>query len=170
VTELPAGWSTRRPTLDDVAEILAVVHAADIAAVGEPDFSSDDVREVLTSGHFDPRRDSWLALDESGAVVAWAYIENPGGGPRDFVECYAHPEHGAPARRPLLDLMLARVAERVREFGRTEMTARGGAVVNQTGWAAELTDAGFAFVKRYARMRVTLAGVPTTPPARRPGC
>jgi hypothetical protein len=26
---LPAGWTARRPTLDDVPAILAVVHAAD---------------------------------------------------------------------------------------------------------------------------------------------
>ena len=32
--DLPAGWTTRRPTLDDVPAILAVVHASDIAAVG----------------------------------------------------------------------------------------------------------------------------------------
>ncbi|HEX8132510.1 MAG TPA: GNAT family N-acetyltransferase, partial [Actinomycetes bacterium] len=36
MTELPAGWTTRRPTLDDVPEILKLAHANDIAAVGEP--------------------------------------------------------------------------------------------------------------------------------------
>ena len=163
MTELPAGWSTRRPTLDDVPEILAVVHASDIAAVGEPDFSTDDVREVLSGDHFDAARDSWLALDPSCAIVAWAYIENPAGGPRDFVECYAHPAHGTEARRPLLDLMLARVAERAAGFGRAEMTARAGTVPTEKDWTGALTDAGFAFVKRYARMRVALDDVRPAP-------
>jgi ribosomal protein S18 acetylase RimI-like enzyme len=169
VTQLPAGWSTRRPTLDDVTEILAVVHASDIAAVGMPDFSDDDVREVLTSPNFDPELDSWLALDPTGAVVAWAYIENPGAGPRDFVECYADPERGGPAQRPLLDLMLARVAARAAAAGRPELTARAGAIVSQREWTAALTETGFAFVKRYARMRVSLAGVPAEPPSPPPG-
>ncbi|HET8659531.1 MAG TPA: GNAT family N-acetyltransferase [Micromonosporaceae bacterium] len=60
---LPAGWRVRRPTLDDVPAILAVVHAGDIAAVGYPDFTADDVREVLTAPATDPERDCWVALD-----------------------------------------------------------------------------------------------------------
>ncbi|MFI9641969.1 GNAT family N-acetyltransferase [Micromonospora sp. NPDC051925] len=43
---LPAGWTARRPTLDDVPALLAVVHAADTFAIGHPDFDADDVRAV----------------------------------------------------------------------------------------------------------------------------
>jgi mycothiol synthase len=55
---LPDGWTTRRPTLDDVPAILAVVHASDIVAVGEPDFSPGDVHEALFSPNVDPSRHS----------------------------------------------------------------------------------------------------------------
>ena len=69
MTELPAGWTTHRPTLDDVPEILRLVHASDIAAVGEPDFTADEVREALTafrdSDHratdFETWRERWAA-------------------------------------------------------------------------------------------------------------
>jgi mycothiol synthase len=79
-TALPAGWSTRRPTLDDVPEILALVHASDIAAIGEPDFSADEVRERLTDPNTDMTVDCWLALDAAGAIVGWTYPHNAGGG------------------------------------------------------------------------------------------
>jgi mycothiol synthase len=163
-TALPAGWRTRRPTLADVPAILAVAQASDIAAIGAPDVSSDDVEAALTSPNTDPATDSWLALDPAGRVVGWAYLENPSAGHRDMVEVYVHPEHGRPAQRPLLALLLHRVAERAALFGRAELTARGGAIPSETAWRDALTDAGFRFVKRYARMRRPLAGLDPTPP------
>jgi ribosomal protein S18 acetylase RimI-like enzyme len=162
--DLPEGWRLRRPTLDDVDAILAVVHASDLAAIGYPDFSAEDVREVLTSPDTDPARDSWLALDPAGDVVAWAYLENPARGERDFVEVYAHPERGTPAQRPLLALALARVTERATEFGHDRMTVRAGAVPTEVRYIGLLREAGFEFVKRYARMKCSLAGVSATPP------
>lgn len=85
---LPAGWTTRRPTLGDVPAILAVVHAADTFAIGHPDFDAEDVAASLTAPHFDPARDSWLAVDPEGDVVGWATVDNPTGVGREFVEVY----------------------------------------------------------------------------------
>jgi mycothiol synthase len=166
---LPAGWATRRPTLDDVRAILAVVHASDIAAVGHPDFSPEDVREALTAPNVDPARDSWLAVDPGGEVVAWAYLENQSRGEREFVEVYVHPEKGLPAQAPLLGRQLDRVAERAAEFGYPKMQVRAGAIPTEKRWIATLEAAGFQFVKRYARMRRRLAGVPADPPPPPPG-
>lgn len=134
------------------------------SGAGEPDFSAEDVREALTSPHTDLDRDCWLALDHCGAVVGWAYPENPSGGERDFIEVYVHPEHGLPAQRPLLEVMLARVAERAVLFGQDPITVRAGAIPSETHWIAALADAGFTFVNRYARMRRSLAGVSPTAP------
>src|SRR5688572_15842023 len=161
---LPADWSIRRPTLDDVPAILAVVHASDIAAIGEPDFTADDVREALTAPYFDPARDSWLVLAPDGSVVGWAYLENPNGGDREFVEVYTHPQIGRPAAGPLLALLLARVAERAAEFGHPSITVRGGAIPSEEDYIGTLRAAEFTFVKRYARMRRSLADLPPEPP------
>lgn len=165
----PAGWTTRRPTLDDISAILAVVHASDIAAVGHPDFSPEDVREALTAPNVDPARDSWLAVDPQGAVVGWAYLENQRGGEREFVEVYVHPERGGPAQAPLLARQLERAAERAAEFGFAKMTLRAGAIPTEERWIATLRAAGFEFVKRYARMRRSLAGVSPEAPLPPPG-
>lgn len=163
--DLPAEWRVRRPTLEDVPAILAVVHASDIAVVGYPDFTADDVREVLTAPATDPERDCWVALDPAGEIVAWSYLDNPNRGEREFVEVYVHPERGVPAQRPLLALALPRVAERRAAFGLERMTLRAGAVPTERPWIETLKDAGFTFVKRYARMRRSLDGVSPTPPA-----
>lgn len=162
--DLPAGWQLRRPTLADVDGLLALVHASDIAALGYPDFSAEDVREALTPPNVDPERDSWLAVDPAGAIGGWAYLQNRARGPRVFVEVFAFPRLGEAARRPLLDLALNRVAELAAELGHPRMTARAGALPAEAGHVAALGSAGFEFVKRYARMRRSLAGVAPTPP------
>ncbi|MFI5496472.1 GNAT family N-acetyltransferase [Actinoplanes sp. NPDC051859] len=159
MTSLPPGWHTRRPTLDDIPEILALAHASDIAAVGEPDFPEEEVREALTGPHTDMARDCWLAYDADGAIAGWAYPHNPTGGERDFLEVYVWPERGVPAQRPLLALLLTRAAERAREFGHATYTVRAGAIPTEQPWIEALTDAGFDFLKQHARMSMSLDGV-----------
>ncbi|MFR9776965.1 GNAT family N-acetyltransferase [Micromonospora sp. MS34] len=161
---LPAGWTARRPTLDDVPAILAVVHAADTFAIGYPDFSAEDVVECLTAPFFDPGRDSWLALDPDGAVIAWATLDNPTGVGREFVEVYVDPDRGTAVRAPLLTRQLDRVAERAGERGLPTLTVRCAVYPPETRWAAELTEAGFARIKRYLRMSGSLADLPAEPP------
>ncbi|MGI5215223.1 GNAT family N-acetyltransferase [Plantactinospora sp. CA-290183] len=166
---LPPGWSVRRPSLDDVPVILGVVHASDIAALGHPDFSAEDVREVLTAPDLDPARDSWLAVDPAGEVVGWSYLEDSNRGPRETVEVYVHPRRGLPAQAPLLARQLARSAERAAEFGLDRITVRAIAIPTEQRWIGTLRAAGFGFVKRYARMRRPLDGVPGEPPLPPPG-
>ncbi|WP_406038051.1 GNAT family N-acetyltransferase [Micromonospora sp. NBC_00898] len=161
---LPAGWTARRPTLDDVPAILAVVHAADTFAIGYPDFSAEDVAGCLTAPNVDPAVDSWLGLDPDGAVVAWATLDNPTGKGREFVEVFVDPDRGSAVRAPLLDRQLARVAERAAERGLPSLTVRCAAYEPEEQWRKILLDAGFALVKRYVRMSRPLAGLPAAPP------
>ncbi|MEU4562095.1 GNAT family N-acetyltransferase [Actinoplanes sp. NPDC023936] len=165
MSDLPPGWTLRRPTLDDVPAILDLVHASDIAAVGEPDFTLDEVHEELTGPHTDMSRDCWLAFDPEGGLAGWAYPRNHTGQARDFVEVYVRPGTGLPAQRPLLRLMMARMVERAAEFGHPVYTVRAGAIPNETEYIAALSDAGFTFLKQHARMQMPLAGVPEQPPA-----
>ncbi|MEU8167545.1 GNAT family N-acetyltransferase [Micromonospora sp. NPDC049004] len=160
---LPAGWTTRRPTLDDVPAILAVVHAADTFAIGHPDFDAEDVEQSLTAPYFDPARDSWLALDPDGAVVAWATVDNPTGVGREFVEIYVDPERAATLRAPLLARQLDRVAERAAERRLPALTVRCAVFAPERDWARDLRAAGFTVAKRYVRMRRPLADLPTEP-------
>jgi mycothiol synthase len=169
MSELPEGWRTRRPSLDDVPELLRMVHASDIAALGEPDFTAEEVREALAGPFIDPERDCWVALDAAGAIVGWAYPRNETAGDRDFIEVYVWPERGLPALRPLLALILDRVAERGKEFGHAPYTVRAGAIPTELPWIEALTDAGFIFLKQHARMTMALDAASVTVPELPPG-
>jgi GNAT superfamily N-acetyltransferase len=155
---LPTGWTIRHPTLADGPDILAMVHASDIAAVGEADFTADEVRAILTSPNFDPVLDSWVALDDAGRLMGWAYLMNPARRERENLDVYVHPEHGRPAQGVLLDLALARVAGRARGYGRPQLTVHAGAIGTETHYCELLVAAGFRFLKRAARMAIALAG------------
>lgn len=160
---LPAGWTARRPTLDDVPAILAVVHAADTFAIGHPDFDAEDVEEALSAPYFDPSRDSWLVLDPDGTVVAWATVDNPTGTGREFVEVYVDPERAATLRAPLLARQLDRVAERAAERGLPALTVRCAVFAPERDWDRDLRAAGFTLAKRYVRMRRPLVDLPAEP-------
>lgn len=161
---LPADWTARRPTLDDVPAILAVVHVADTFAVGYPDFDAEDVRDSLTAPFVDMTRDSWLVTDPHGVAAGWAILSNPTGMGREWVEIYVDPDRGADLRAPLLARLLDRVAERAAERGLPALTARTGVFAPETRWAAELVEAGFTRIKRYIRMSRPLADLPAEPP------
>jgi mycothiol synthase len=167
IAELPAGWTTRRPTLADVPEILSIVEASDIAAIGEPDVTADELTETLTAPFHDPAKDSWLALDETGRVVAWSYVHNPSGGRRENIDVYVHPEWGRAAQPYLLDQLLIRLGERAREAGAEDRVARAGLIPTETRYLDLLRSREFTWVKRYARMAITLTGdeKPPTAPA-----
>ena len=146
-----------------------MVHASDVAAVGEPDFTVEDVREALTAPYTDMSVDSWVVLDAEGVIVGWAYPDNTTGGEREFIEVYVWPDRGGPALRPLLTLMLRRAAERGAAFGHDPYQVRAGAIPTETPWIEVLTDAGFEFLKQHARMTMSLAGITPEPPAPPPG-
>ncbi|MFG2037434.1 GNAT family N-acetyltransferase [Dactylosporangium sp. NPDC048998] len=157
LTGLP-GWTVRGCTLHDVAAILSVTRASDVAALGEPDWTEDEVVATLTAPNQDPAVDSWLASGPGGEPLAWAYVDNPERGTRDNVEVYAVPGRGAAAYGPLLDLALERVTARAREAGHTQVTLRAGAVASESAYIDALTAHGFAFRKRHARMTRPLTG------------
>ncbi|WP_433266770.1 GNAT family N-acetyltransferase [Micromonospora vinacea] len=160
---LPAGWTTRRPTLDDVPAILAVVHAADTFAIGHPDFDAEDVAASLTAPYFDRTRDSWLAIDPEDTVVGWATVDNPTGVGREFVEVYVDPVRAAAVREPLLVRQLDRVAERAAERGLPSLTVRCAVFAPERDWEHTLRGLRFALVKRYVRMSRPLDDLPDEP-------
>jgi mycothiol synthase len=169
MTALPDGWTTRRPTLDDVPEILKLAHASDVASVGEPDFTVDEVRDSLTGPNTNMAEDCWLAVDAGGAIVGWAYPGNATGADREFLEVYVWPERGISALGTLLGLLVERARHRGRAFGHPVYTLRAGAIPTEKPWIAVLAAAGFRFLKQHARMQMSLVDAPVTAPAPPPG-
>lgn len=155
---LPDGWSFRPTTGEDAGDLLALVHASDMTAVGFADFAPEDVTEALAGPY------SEVAVTAGGAIAGWAYLENANDGPRDFLEVYVHPEGGRPAMRPLLARVLVEVDSRARARG-GEGTVRAGAIPVERPWIELLEAVGFEFVKQYARMRLDLPAPPIEPVA-----
>ena len=155
--------NVRGCSLRDVAVILTIAQASDMASVGEPDWTEDEVVATLTAPNHDPAVDSWLAFDAAGAPLAWAYVDNPERSERENVEVYAVPgEAGHACYAPLLARALTRIAERAREAGRSAVTVHAGAVATEADYIAELVAAGFAFHRRHARMAKPLTAADIT--------
>ncbi|WP_189170120.1 GNAT family N-acetyltransferase [Pilimelia anulata] len=163
--ELPAGWTLDRPGDADTAALTELVRACDVAALGHPDSTEDDVREMLGSPHTAPAADHWLVRDGAGAIVGWGFLESRQGGQREQVEVFVDPARGGPARAALLDLVVARGADRAAAAGRGGVL-RAWLYPGEEAYRELLAGAGFAEVKRYARMR---GAVTPAPAVRAPG-
>ena len=146
-------FAIRASTLRDVPAILHVTRASDIAAAGEPEWTTEEIVETLTA----PNNESWLALD-GDEVVAWGYVDNPERKNRENVEVYVLPGRAESAHAQLLDLAIGRVAERAGAAGYPEVTLRAGVVATEVAYVRALEAVGFAFAKRHARMRKALDG------------
>ncbi|WP_412541675.1 GNAT family N-acetyltransferase [Longispora sp. K20-0274] len=152
----PTGFTTARPHLDDVPEILTMLHASDIATIGFPDFDESQVTEVLTASGFDPGADSWLVRDPDGRLVCWGYLED--GDDETFCEAYQHPDE-VDLQSTMIDLLTARAIERARGKGLTELRLGAGAVPGaEERYIAVLAERGFAFTTQHARMSRPLEG------------
>ncbi|MBV1849123.1 GNAT family N-acetyltransferase [Catellatospora sp. NEAU-YM18] len=134
----------RPTTAEDARDLLALVHASDMTAIGFADFTLEDVADGLTGPY------SEVVVAPNGAVAGWAYLDPGSGGGREFAEVYVHPEGGLPAQRPLL----ARAVAAARQRGAT--TIRAASIPSEREWIDSITAAGFGFVKQYARMGVDL--------------
>jgi len=166
VPNLPRGHRVRRQSPDDTAAILAVAQANDIAVLGYPDFSTDDVEEILGSPHVDAEEDTWVVTDRDDVVVGWAFIDAPPGGERTQFDVYAEPRAHSGVRGALLDAVVARGAERATRQGLTTVTLDVG-VVRGDDWAATLAERDFVARRTFNRMRIDLDGprpFPTPPP------
>ena len=117
---LPPGHVLERPRAAEVDEMLALVHACDVAAIGFPDFTADDVREWLDAPFTTPDADGWTVRDDQGRLVAWAYLDNQYGERGDDGTIYLHPDADPSLYRPLVDLLVNRCAERAAAAGRAD--------------------------------------------------
>ncbi|MEK8108101.1 hypothetical protein NKG94_29970 [Micromonospora sp. M12] len=158
---LPAGWTTRRPTLDDVPAILAVVHAADTFAIGHPDFDAEDVAASLTA-LLRPDPGLWLAVDPDDTVVGWATVDNPIGVGREFVEVYVEPAHAAAVRRRCWPANWTG-SPSAPPSGLPSLTVRCAVFAPERDWERTVRAVGFALVKRYVRMSGSLTDRPDEP-------
>ncbi|GIH09212.1 hypothetical protein Rhe02_72790 [Rhizocola hellebori] len=132
-----------RPTTPaDADELLALVRAYEIAAVGQAEFEMSEVEFALKAEF------SYIAQEPGGPILGWTFVDSSGD-QQDWLEVFTHPEIGQASQRPLL-------AKAMDHLGSRRRSARAGAVPTQTDWMAALEEAGFRFLKQNVRMSIDL--------------
>jgi len=153
-----AAWGLRRPTPADAPALLALCHADESAAIGRAVTTRAEVDELLAPAHTRLDADQWVAVDiQRGLPVGWAILWDHGGSDHQDVDVYRDPGRcGEDLRGALLDLALARLAERARESSYPMMHASAGAFADDITYQATLVSRGFEHARTYHRMRMDL--------------
>jgi mycothiol synthase len=136
----------RAPEPGDAAAVLELIVARDVADLGYPDYSLEDVKADWATPGIDPARDAWL-VEEGDGPVAYALLD----------ESAAVMVTVPPASEG------RGIGTTLREAAEARAAARGAPVVRQYVSAsneaalAHLRAAGYRLAHRYTRMRIELA-------------
>ncbi|MEV0645431.1 GNAT family N-acetyltransferase [Phytomonospora sp. NPDC050363] len=155
---LPDGFRIHRPTIDDAEAILDVVRAHDIATIGEPDITIEDVLELMQKPGHHLDADEWLVSDAAGTLTAWGYVDDSYSGERVRIDVNARPDNARPVIEALVEVLLARAGELAAEKGLEGMRVRASAPHGATDLRAVYEQAGFELDRYYGRMNIDLTG------------
>lgn len=161
--EAPA--HVRPATRGDLPDVVDLLVACDVAALGEPDTTIADVASDWSLDGFDLARDAWVAEGAGGLVVGYAYAGDQyrtGELEGDF---WTHPGHHDPGLAGrLLGLIERRALELAAERGYPDPSLDVFCLGSDTGKRGLLRGRGFAHARTIYRMAADLGqGVPSRP-------
>lgn len=162
--EVPAGYSTRRPMLDDAEAIVELVTAYSTAIIGVADYTLDDARDDLSTPGFELERDGWLVHDPSGRLSGYAWSNRKADSNEVDIDVVAT---DPAVCRWLIAQVSARAREAARENGHPEVVLDQGVYRDDKTLRAELESAGFTAATTFHRMRIDHAEHVPTPTAPR---
>jgi mycothiol synthase len=143
----------RPPAATDAEAVLAVILARDVADLGVPDFTLEDLRADWASPGLALEHDARVATPD-GAVRGYAVLLG------DDAVVVVHPEAEGAGNGTVL-----------RRWAEARAAERGTAILRQfaygsnDGARAHLRAAGYAPAQHYFRLRADLADVPPAPDA-----
>jgi mycothiol synthase len=146
------GHTLRHPTPGDADAVLAVIVARDVADLGRPDYTIEDLHADWTMPGVDPATDAWV-VQEGERLVGYAFLD----------------DRGAALISVAPDAEGRGIGTALREATEQRAIERGEALVRQYIPVANeparalLLEAGYWPVHHYFRMRVGLAGAPLPP-------
>jgi mycothiol synthase len=146
----------RPPVLDDAPGVLAVLVARDVADLGIPDITLEDLLDEWRGSDVDLAADARVVLEGEGdgVIVGYCMVRRPG------AQAVVHPAHeGRGIGTRLLEWAECRGRERGRELHRQWVGAANASA------RALLTGAGYAVVRTYWRMVCPLEEIAGTAPA-----
>jgi mycothiol synthase len=157
------GLVVRRPSMDDASRIFRLISACDLHDFGSVDITQDDTRDELS--RIDVEHDAWLVQPAEPEVdpIAWVGTQLRSG-VEHRTQVSVHPEW---RRRGIGSWLVERGEARARErIGEAPPDAR----VTMVGWVkADSADRawaehrGFAWARRFQRMRIDMADSPPGP-------
>jgi mycothiol synthase len=139
----------RPPEPDDAHAVLELIIARDIADLGRPDYTLDDVRSDWAAPGIDVRRDAWLA-EENGTPLGYALLDD-----RGAALITVPPESEGRGVGTAL-----REAAEARALERGEALVRQYVPIANEAARAQLLAAGYWPAYSYFRMRMDLADAP----------
>jgi mycothiol synthase len=156
-----AEWRLRPARVEDADEIVALLNAHSEELTGEADLSTADLRQWFDNPRFDVERDTRVAVNGAGGILAYVDVGDP------------NDEH----RRYWIDLRLPRGVDRAigdalveAMEARARETALGGALVRGVADSADATarelfaERGYGLIRHSFRMRIDLGGAAVPEP------
>ncbi|MEU7864146.1 GNAT family N-acetyltransferase [Nonomuraea sp. NPDC049141] len=156
-----------RPRAEDATAIHELVAACDLAVIGVPDATVDDIADELAEPGFDLDADGWLVHDAGGALVGWAWACAKGDSDMIDIEVLVRPGVEG-LEDELWRLVLDRAGALALARGHDAATVDIGIYRADTGKQALAKGYGFTPGTSFHRMRIDHEG-PVEPPAPIPG-
>lgn len=145
-----------RPTAADAAAIHELIATCDIAVIGAPDLTLEDVADELAEPGFDLDKDAWTVRDESGLLIGYAWSLAKGGS--DLVDADVVVRPGADddglLTAGLWRRVLDRAGEQAAERGHAAPTIDVGVYRADTAKQALAGQHGFEPATSFHRMRI----------------
>jgi mycothiol synthase len=142
----------RAPEPGDAHRVLDLIVARDIADLGHPDYTLEDVQADWAAPGIELARDAWIA-EEDGVALGYALLDDRG------AALITVP----PASEGLGIGTLLREAAEARALERGEALVRQFVPASNEGARAQLMAAGYWPAHSYFRMRMDLADAPPAP-------
>ena len=108
---LPAGFSVRRPTLDDLGALLALNETVDLVELGKIRITENELRDLWSFPGHDPAQDMWLVFAPDSQLIAFTFVAHFSPLSRIFADIRVHPDYTGLG---LADYLLELAQERAR--------------------------------------------------------
>lgn len=155
----------RRAEPGDLGAVVALLNACDVAELGSPDTTIEDVENDWRAEGFDLSADAWVAVANQGSVVGYAYTGDQLRTGQLEADFWTHPDHvEAALSARLLRLVEQRARELARRGGYKEALLEVYALAANAEKAELLRKQGYALSHTIYRMALDLDEQPALPP------
>lgn len=162
ITDMPTGYSARRPTHDDIPAILAIISACDVDEAGRPD--ELDIEDIENDWkRTDPAQNAYIICGPNNDIVATGVVFREGD-VRANLDVYIQPDQrGRGLGTWLTHTLELRAREMLASVAETDLTLRT-AINSPNRYAVELLEhEGYAPVRHFWQMRIVMDNPPPAP-------